>query len=282
MHRHGVSKSGRVSWRGGLVAAGLLLATGCQPPDQRVRTDQGGQFAGRIQPRWSVLGNSVQGRPITCLAFGDGDDCILIMATIHGDEDAGTPLVRRLAAHLADHPELARGRRILLIPVANPDGYANGTRTNARGVDLNRNYPASNYQQLARHGDGALSEPESVAISGLLDAHRPRRIVSIHQPLRSGHGCIDYDGPARDLAEAMAAQCRLPIERIGSRPGSLGSYAGLTLSIPIITLELPKDAGAMSADKIWERWAPMLLAAIVFPEALPIQASRVSNRGIRP
>lgn len=276
MHRHDVSRLGRLFRRGGLAAVGLLLSAGCQTPDQRVQTEQDGQRAGRNQPRWSVLGNSVQGRPITCLTFGDGDDCILIMATIHGDEDAGTPLVRRLAAHLADHPELTKGRRILLIPVVNPDGHAKRTRTNARGVDLNRNYPASNYQRLARHGSTALSEPESVAISDLLDAQRPRRIVSIHQPLRSGHACIDYDGPGDDLAAAMAAHCHLPIERLGSRPGSLGSYAGLTLGVPIITLELPKDAGTMSADEIWARWGSMLLAAIVFPDALPAQAARVS------
>ncbi len=265
--------------RRGLVVFGLLLlvSAGCQPPDQRIRADQGGQSAGRIEARWSVLGNSVQGRPIACLAFGDGEDCVLIMATIHGDEDAGTPLVRRLAAHLADHPELTKGRRVLLIPVVNPDGRVSRTRTNARGVDLNRNYPASNYEGTALHGTAALSEPESVAISGLLDEHRPRRIVSIHQPLRSGHACIDYDGPADALAAAMAAQCRLPIEKLGSRPGSLGSYAGLTLGVPIITLELPKDAGKMSADEIWERWGRMMLAAIVFPEALAPQAGGVSR-----
>ena len=265
--------------RRGFVALGLLLSlsAGCQQHDQRVRADQGGQFESPIEPRWSVLGNSVQGRPIACLAFGDGEDCVLIMATIHGDEDAGTPLVRRLAAHLADHPALAKGRRILLIPVVNPDGRVNRSRTNARGVDLNRNYPAANYQRLARHGDAALSEPETVAISGLLDEHRPRRIVSIHQPLRSGHACIDYDGPADALAAAMAAHCRLPIEKIGSRPGSLGSYAGLTLGVPIITLELPKDAGAMSADEIWSRWGRMMLAAIAFPEAIPTQAADVSH-----
>lgn len=279
MHQRGALKPGFLFRRHGLVALGLMLSlsVGCQPPDQRIRTNDGDRSAGRIGPRWSVLGNSVQGRPIACLAFGDGEDCILIMATIHGDEDAGTPLVRRLAAHLADHPELTKGRRVLLIPVANPDGRVSRTRTNARGVDLNRNYPASNYQGTALHGAAALSEPESVAISGLLDAHRPRRIISIHQPLRRGHACIDYDGPADALAAAMAAHCRLPIEKLGSRPGSLGSYAGLTLGVPIITLELPKDAGTMSADEIWSRWGRMMLAAIVFPEALATQATGVSH-----
>jgi len=255
----------------------LILSAGCRQPEQGVQAELGEETARRLEPRRSVLGGSVQGRPIECLAFGDGSDCVLIMATIHGDEDAGTPLVRRLAEHLAAHPDLAKGRKILLVPVTNPDGRANRTRTNRNGVDLNRNYPAANYERTALHGAAALSEPESVAINHLLDAYHPRRIVSIHQPLRSGHACIDYDGPAEALSSAMAAQGDLPVEKLGGQPGSLGSYAGMTLGIPIITLELPKDAGELPAEAIWARWGRMLLAAIVFPEALPHRAMEASE-----
>jgi len=255
----------------------LILSAGCRQPDQGVQAERSKHIARRLEPRRSVLGGSVQGRPIECLAFGEGSDCVLIMATIHGDEDAGTPLVQRLAEHLAANPDLAKGRNILLVPVANPDGRANRTRTNRNGVDLNRNYPAANYERTALHGAAALSEPESVAINRLLDAYHPRRIVSIHQPLRSGHACIDYDGPADALAAAMATQSDLPVEKLGGQPGSLGSYAGMTLGIPIITLELPKDAGELSAEVNWSRWGRMLLAAIVFPESLSDRAMEASK-----
>jgi protein MpaA len=203
--------------------------------------------------------------------IGQGPDVTLILATIHGDEPAGTPLVQRLADHLAANKQLLDGRRVVIVPVANPDGLAARTRTNSRGVDLNRNYPASNYQHDSQsgaavlhgtHGDKALSEPESAALHRLIETHRPARIVSLHQPLRWGKACIDYDGPGQALAEAMAATCDLPLVKLGGRPGSLGSYAGETLGTPIITVELPRDATHWSADRLWKQYGNMLLTAI--------------------
>lgn len=207
------------------------------------------------------------------MTFGDGEDCVFILATIHGDEDAGTPLVHRLAEHLSHLPDLIEGRRVVLLPVANPDGMARQTRTNANGVDLNRNYPASNYREAADHGSRALSEPESVAIQRVFDEFRPRRIVSIHQMLRSGSACIDHDGPALQLAEAMARHCDLPARKLGGRPGSLGSYAGFTLNIPIITFELPKSAKGLEGASLWARYGNSLLAAIAYPETPEAWAS---------
>ncbi|MFQ5430531.1 MAG: M14 family zinc carboxypeptidase [Phycisphaerae bacterium] len=264
--------NGRQRRRGGirsrkglaLVGTAVLWSSSCISHDGGVGDRRGG--AGWSAPEQRVIGTSVEGRPIELLAFGDGADCVLILATIHGDEDAGTPLVRRLAAYLSSHAELAAGRRVLLLPVANPDGLAAQTRENANGVDLNRNYPAENFSPGSGTGSVPLSEPESVAINGLLRRYRPRRIISIHQPLRRGHACIDHDGPAAGLAEAMSAHGDLPVEKIGSRPGSLGSYAGLTLGIPIITLELPKSAKGLDGESLWAVYGRMLLAAIRYPE----------------
>ena len=213
-----------------------------------------------------TLARSVQGRPIECIALGDGSDVVLIMATIHGDEDAGTPLVDRLIVHLQERPELLEGRRVILMPNVNPDGMAHQSRYNARGVDLNRNFPADNYNNGGNHGKRPLSEPESAAIHALLDRERPNRIVSIHQPLNYGSACIDYDGPAEPLARAMGEHTDIPVKRIGSRPGSLGSYAGVTLQVPIITLELPKEAKGESGTSLWEKYGRMMLASVVFPE----------------
>lgn len=207
------------------------------------------------------IGHSVDGTPIHATVIGDGPEVVLIMATIHGNEAAGTPLVRRLETYLMHNPHLTEGQRIVLLPVANPDGMSSNTRTNRNGVDLNRNFPAGNFDGKARHGHQPLSQPESHAIHQLIEAWKPTRIVSIHQPL----SCIDYDGPARELAEAMAARCDLPVRRLGSRPGSLGSYVGLTRQTPIITMELPRAADELSDDQRWERYGPALLEAIWFP-----------------
>ncbi len=207
-----------------------------------------------------TMGKSVQGRPIHCKIFGEGSDTILFVATIHGNESAGTPLMEKLTEHLQAHRELLQGKRVIIIPVANPDGYAARTRSNARGVDLNRNFEAANRENSRQYGMVGLSEPESRALHGLIVTYRPKRIITLHQPLN----CIDYDGPALDLARQMSAQCELPVKKLGARPGSMGSYVGVTLGIPIITVELPSNAHSLGADTLWQRYGKMLLAAVTY------------------
>ncbi|MFG0318502.1 MAG: DUF2817 domain-containing protein, partial [Planctomycetota bacterium JB042] len=205
------------------------------------------------------IGRSVEGRPVELLLRGDPDgDGVLLLATIHGDEAAGTPLLRRLADELRAAPEKARGRRVALVPVANPDGLAAGRRTNARGIDLNRNFPAGNFDPSLRHGAAPLSEPESRALLELLRRERPVRVVSLHQPLAQ----IDWDGPGEALARRVAARCDLPARRIGSRPGSLGSFVGLDLGVPILTFELRRADDRLDPDALWERYGEALLATL--------------------
>lgn len=218
-----------------------------------------------IPSRYRILGTSVQRRPIMCLQMGQGPDVIYIMATIHGNEAAGTPLVRNLARYLRQNRELLNGRMIVLMSVANPDGLVNDTRHNANGVDLNRNFEAKNRINSKETGTTALSEPESRIIKELILQYKPDRIVTIHQPL----ACIDYDGPGLMLAESMARYCDLPVKKLGARPGSLGSYAGLTLGIPTITLELLPDDSKLDSESLWRKYGKSLIAAIVYPE--PVQ-----------
>ncbi len=211
--------------------------------------------------QYHIVGTSVQQRPIMCLVLGEGPDVTLIMATIHGNEPAGTPLVRRLSWYLRQRPEMLAGRKVVLMAVANPDGMVNGRRYNAKGVDLNRNFEAANRVNSKQTGLTALSEPESRAIRQVIMQYTPDRIVSIHQPLN----CIDYDGPGRMLAERMGQYCALPVKKLGARPGSLGSYAGVTLGIPIITFEMLQADSQLDSETLWQKYGRALLAAIVYP-----------------
>jgi len=252
--------------RGALFCcAGLAVGAGCVPPEKSVQQAEARPSAAAMH-RSFVLGESVEGRPIRCEVIGHGADVCLILASIHGSEPAGTPLVHRLSLHLRQRLELLVGRRVVLIPVANPDGYYRRERHNVRDVDLNRNFPAGNYRRHSTGGTSALSEPEAVAIHAAIERFKPSRIISIHQPMNHGDPCIDYDGPARPLAEALAARCDLNVDRIGSRPGSLGSYAGVTKGIPIITVELPKEASAWDGEQLWDRYGEMMLAAVRFSD----------------
>jgi len=144
------------------------------------------------------------------------------------------------------------------LPMANPDGFHHNKRYNAHDVDLNRNFAAFNRINNERNGPHGLSEPESRIIEQLILRYKPSRIVSFHEPL----ACIDYDGPGLAIANAMAAHTDLKVKKLGSRPGSLGSYAGETLGIPIITVELRPTAKNLSGNQLWTKYSQMTLAAI--------------------
>ena len=216
-------------------------------------------------PREAVLGRSVEGRPIRSLTYGEGDQICLIIAGIHGNEAAGIPLVARLGEYLLAHQSLLIDRTVVIVPVANPDGVAARRRGNSRSVDLNRNFPAGNYVLAGRHGSGPLSEPESRLLHDLILKLRPHRITVIHQPL----SCIDYDGPARTLAEAMAERSDLPVKRLGSLPGSLGSFAGVTRKTPIVTIEFPRAADQLNSEALWQRYGGLLTTFVCHPEDPP-------------
>lgn len=213
-----------------------------------------------------VVGQTLGGLPIECNVYGDGKDVFWLIATIHGNEAAGTPLVAKFEEWLKKNPKEIEGRKIVIMPVANPDGFADNVRFNRNGVDLNRNFPAGNWGEadVKPHGDTPLSEPESRVLMRVLCQYFPNRVVSIHQPLN----CVDWDGPADKMAEAMAAQCKLPLNKLGSRPGSLGSFVGTTLGRPIITLELPLDAG-MDEEVLWKEYGNALIAALQYKHEEP-------------
>ncbi|MHC5082630.1 MAG: M14 family zinc carboxypeptidase [Planctomycetota bacterium] len=240
----------------------LLVLSGCTPTQSDpyapvIQSPQ--QF---LHTGHEILGHSVQQRPIEMYTLGSGDEKVLIVATIHGNEEAGTPLVHRLRTVLNQRKSLLDGRTVQIIPVANPDGYVNRTRGNAHGIDLNRNFPAGNRINNATNGHKGITEPESQILHDLVLQHKPDRIVSIHQPLY----CLDYDGPGGDIARHMGIYCSLPVKKLGSRPGSMGSFVGVENNIPIITMELARSDSNLSDDELWNTYGPSLLAAITYPD----------------
>ncbi|MBN1973963.1 MAG: DUF2817 domain-containing protein [Sedimentisphaerales bacterium] len=210
-------------------------------------------------------GISVENRPVMYSVLGYGDDITFIIAGIHGDEPAGPYLANYLADYLNRNPDLLIGRKVVILPAANPDGLEYEKRFNVNKVDINRNFPSDNRIDSNDFGKSALSEPEAHIIYTLIQQYKPDRIVSIHQP----YACIDYDGPAEALANQMASYCDLPVEKVGALPGSLGSYAGVTLGIPIITFEMRENDSNITTQLLWQKYGKSLLAAILYPN--PVQ-----------
>lgn len=188
---------------------------------------------------------SVEGRSIDVHVFGSGPRSVLLMAGVHGDEESGVEVVRLILDRLSRTPESSLdGVRVVLMPLANPDGHAAGTRQNARGIDLNRNFPESDFGTGEKSGqyyggESAASEPETRAIMDVVTFHAPELIISLHAPL----ACVNYNGPSLEIAERIGQATGLPVVGdIGYPcPGSMGNHFGRDRQIPLITLELPKD-----------------------------------------
>ena len=207
-----------------------------------------------------VVGRSVQGREIELFTFGsDNSETILFIASIHGSERAGTPLMEEFITYLQNNGKcsICSDKRIVIAPNINPDGFFEKTRHNINGIDLNRNFPAENRENNEVFGFFAYSEPESRTIANIIDVYQPKLILVFHEPL----DCIDYDGPAEKYAHFLAEHCDLEVKKLGARPGSLGAYAGETLGIPILTVEFAKDVENLSGKQMWDRYSRLVLAA---------------------
>lgn len=210
-----------------------------------------------------TLARSVGGRPILLHVLGDGREHVLILAGFHGNESTGSELAESLLANLRAHPGLCDGRQIAIAAAVNPDGLLRRERTNANHVDINRNFPASNWLR-ARGGRNSFgqapgSEPETQAVMVAVQLIEPARILSIHSIERGRH-CNNYDGPAAELARAMSARNGYPARpTMGyDTPGSFGTWAGVDRHIPTITLELPRDSNGEQC------WAANREALLVF------------------
>jgi protein MpaA len=166
-----------------------------------------------------VIGHSVQGRPITLVRVGDpaAPRKILVVGEVHGNEPAGRTIVAALRGATP-----ALGTQLLLIRDLNPDGFAHHARTNAHGVDLNRNSP----QHWAGAGPRPWSEPETRALRALILRERPTLTIYYHQPF----GLVDVpEGGHPQAARAYATRAGLPLRRLSRRPGSLSRWQNVRL-----------------------------------------------------
>lgn len=225
-----------------------------------------------VDPRWCAIPElrasdtaSVEGLPILYADLPAADPGraprVLLFGGIHGDELSSVSIVFGFLDELAARD--ARSVHWRVVPVLNPDGLLRrpATRGNARGVDLNRNFPSPDWQRRAktywRHATGsdprrypgaaAMSEPESRWLVAQIMAFAPDVVVAMHAPL----GLLDFDGRTEEAPHRLGF---LDLQTLGTYPGSLGEWAGEHLGIPVVTPELPY-AGIMPTpgeiDALW-------------------------------
>jgi protein MpaA len=221
----------------------------------------------RARQEWGTIalepgtyGRSHLGTPLE--VWRPGDRCtLLLFAGIHGEEPETTVALSRALRHLAEpSPHCA------VVLAANPDGLMRGTRGNARGVDLNRNFPTRDWRPdpvahrstlddprdvLLTPGAHAGSEPETQALMSLIRELRPEAVIALHAPL----GCID-DPHASAIGRWLAERTGLPlVADVGyPTPGSFGTW-GAEQGIPVVTYEFALS----TMDEVVRTHVPVLV-----------------------
>jgi len=190
---------------------------------------------------------------------------VLLLGGIHGDEFSAVSIVFKWMKVLdAHHSGLFHWR---LTPLANPDGLLQkkAQRMNARGIDLNRNFPTQDWvkDSLAywenrtgrdprRYpGTAAASEPETRWVLEEIARFKPDVIISLHAP----YGLLDFDGPSKIPPKQVG---HLYLEQLGSFPGSLGRYGWATENIPVVTIELPYSGIMPTPKEQMSIWVDMV------------------------
>lgn len=220
----------------------------------------------QFQLKPTIYGHSVLGAPLVYFPAQIQDENTgLIIAGTHGDETAS--IVSLSCAFRSVESGQLRHHVVLSM---NPDGNQLGTRANANGVDLNRNFASKNWQSGGtvyrwstqeperdveiQTGECGNSEPETAALCQLIDELNPAWVTSFHEPL----ACID-DPSFSTLAHWLSQKMNLPmVKDVGyDTPGSFGSWC-IERDLLCVTVELPPVSADYACDHYLDTFIKLL------------------------
>jgi len=199
-------------------------------------------------------GTSVEGDEIKAhKTEGKSKNYVYLMAGTHGDEVEGVYVVKELFDWLKDQEDI--DLHMVVIPVLNPDGLRIGSRVNANGVDLNRNYDSGTWSSVAREekyfpGKAPLSEPENQYLINLFKKFPPKIILSFH----SWKPMLNYNGDCAEIAKLLNKYNGYEMcDDIEGHPtpGSLGDLGPKVYKAPVLTFECPVLSDEQGLKDIW-------------------------------
>jgi murein peptide amidase A len=197
-----------------------------------------------------VIGKSVKGRPITAYRLGTpGGRVVLLIGTIHGDENKGALITQGMRKQ-----PVPAGVDLWLIDSMNPDGQAANVRTNANGVDLNRNFEykwgyISKTEFPGQYsGEQPADQPETKAVQAFIRQIKPVVTMWYHQDANT----ISPGGARKEIPRMYAAAVGVSSVSVpcsSKCTGTSGSFANSlapTINTSFI-VELPNSRVVTSA-----------------------------------
>lgn len=176
------------------------------------------------------LGRSYEGRPIDVVHVIGTGKRILVVGCIHGNECEGIKVTRLLARSHAKAD-------LWLVHQLNPDGYARRSRTNARGVDLNRDFLAA-------------TQRETRIARKLILRLKPDVTLWFHQP----QAVVRAWGLSRAVARRYARLAGVPYRMWAWPAGSASRWQNglgqISFVVELPAGELPDAAARRYADAI--------------------------------
>lgn len=199
-----------------------------------------------------IIGFSIEGRPLyTVTKPAPGRPKVHMNATVHGSERVTTDVLMGWLIAIQDE---SLPVELVIMPLVNPDGVLRKWKANARGVDLNDQFPAFWDEERQRRGifepgplnyggEAPLTEPEAIALYKLTMSQSFAMVVSIHA--HGGELYYNYRGyepaNARQLAHYICEHTDyVPVELDGSDAGYKDWFI-YTTGRPGFTLELMMD-----------------------------------------
>jgi protein MpaA len=176
------------------------------------------------------LGRSYEGRPIDVVHVAGTGKRILVVGCIHGNECAGIEVTRLLAQSHSTAD-------LWLVHQLNPDGYARRSRTNAHGVDLNRDFLAT-------------TQRETRIARKLILRLKPDVTIWFHQP----QAVVRAWGPSQATARRYARLAGVPYRALAWPPGSASRWQNgigqISFVVELPAGELAEGAARRYADAV--------------------------------
>lgn len=258
----------------------------CEKLDQKFKEYKWGDALCE-QFKWENVRKSAKGTPLIWTTFGEENgpgakNTTIVLCGVHGDEITPVKFCWDLIRELKLNHTFT-DKFVVVAPLVTPDSFfiSKPTRTNAQGIDVNRNFPTADWKKDAHArwknihkrdkrkfpGHYAGSEQETVFQMNLIKRYKPNKVISVHSPLT----ILDYDGPslkaeegkkAKELLEQMSKKSAgYKVSNYPIFPGSLGNWAGKENHIPTYTLELPNTNPA-ETDSFWILFKDALIFAL--------------------